>query len=155
MSSDFTPQFPRTVAGTEWRAPLDHPEIEAIAKRLDHMYRNFGLSEAHRAEILARYAHLAKADEAIDSLLTSTQKLSGRDTTDVLPLGDPGIRPKKPRHGNSVGEGLHLAVGFVRRLAEWVQRLEDTYGVTAWKRFGEIVNHDEDDNPDPSPGDDI
>jgi hypothetical protein len=141
----FTPQFPRTVAGTEWRAPLDHPEIEAIAKRLDHLYRNFSLSEAHRAEMLVRYSHLVRADEAIESLVALFAEFS-RD----MPLGDPGIRPKKPApvpgSGNTAAQ---VAVGFVLRMAEWVKRLEDVYGVTAWRKLGETVSRDNGDVYDP------
>lgn len=148
MYSDFTPKFPRTVAGTEWRSPLAHPEIEAIANRVDHLYRNFSLSEDHRAELLLRYAYLAEADKAIDTL--------GKIASSITLEDDPGIRPARPINGNaSGGEIRDAAVGFALRFAAWVQRLEDMYGITAWKRFGEIVNHDEDDNPDPSPGDDI
>jgi hypothetical protein len=161
--SEFTPQFPRAVAGTEWRAPLNHPEIEAIAKRLDHLYRNFSLSEAHRAEMIVRYSHLVMADEAIDRLVASVAKFNGGVTADELALGDPGIRPKKPKRGDGsvsdgddpVRDGIRMSVGFALRLAEWTQRLENIYGVTAWKRFGETVNRDEDGNPLVSPGDDI
>ncbi|MCA6110465.1 hypothetical protein [Bradyrhizobium cenepequi] len=159
--SEFTPKFPRTVSGAEWRAPLDHPEIEAIAKRLDHLYRNFSLSEAHRAEMIVRYSYLVRADEAIDRLVTSIAEFSGSMAADVRPLGDPGIRPKKPTcGGGSAGDGLNAAVGFALRLAAWVQRLEDIYGVTAWRKLGEIVNRDEGEVRDarggaPQPGDDI
>ena len=152
--SDFTPKFPRSISGGDYRIPLDHPDIEAVAKRLDHLYRNYGLSETHRAEMIARYALLADADKAIEALIASIAKFASDDQIASL-LGDPGIRPKKPRGGGTVGSDLNVAVGFTLRLAEWVQRLEDVYGVTAWKRFGEIVPRDEDGNPLISPGDDI
>jgi hypothetical protein len=144
--SEFTPKFPRSISGGDYRTPLDHQDVEAVARRLDHLYRSYGLSEAHRAEMLARYALLAEADKAIDTLIASMARFAGDGQlvdNAPLPLGDPGIRPKKPRSGGSTaGDGLNAAVGFALRLAEWVQRLEDLYGVTAWKRFGEIVNRD-------------
>ncbi|MBR1209469.1 hypothetical protein [Bradyrhizobium sp. JYMT SZCCT0180] len=155
MSEEFTPQFPRTIARADWRAPLDHPAVEAVAKRLDHLYRNYGLSETHRAEMLVRYALLAEADKLIDALTRSMSMFAGRDMNNE-PLRDPGIRPAKPVSGGaSGGDALNAAVGFALRLAEWLKRLEDLYGVTAWKYLGEIVPRDEDGNPFLSPGDDI
>jgi hypothetical protein len=166
MSSEFTPKFPRSISGGDYRTPLDHPEIEGVAKRLNHLYRNYGLSETHRAEMLVRYALLAKADKAIDTLTASMAKFAGDGQlvdSASLPLGDPGIRPKKPLRGGSTGDALNAAVGFALRLAEWVQRLEDLYGVTAWKRLGEVVNRDAEvydaetgeARGAPHPGDDI
>jgi hypothetical protein len=131
--TEYKPQFPRTVAGTEWRAPLVHPEIEAIAKRLDHLYRDYSLSETHRAEMLVRYALLADADKAIDTLTASVARFVDSAS---LPLGDPGIRPKKPRGYGDLGDALKVAVGFALRVGEWVQRLEDLYGITALRHGG-------------------
>lgn len=152
--SEFTPQFPRSISGGDYRTPLDRAEIEALAKRLDHLYRNYGLSETHRAEMLVRYALLVEADKAIEALIVSISKFASDGEIASL-LGDPGVRPKKPRGGGSVGSDLNAAVGFALRLAEWVQRLEDLYGLTAYRKLGEIVNRDEGGNPLLSPGDDI
>lgn len=140
MSEEFTPQFPRTVAGSEWRAPLIHPEIEAIAKRADHLYREFGLSEDHRVEMLLRYALLAEADKAI---VTLSKIASG-----ITLLNDPGIRPARPVSDRaSYGEIRDVAIGFALRFSEWVQRLENVYGLTAYRKLGEIVPRDKDGNP--------
>jgi len=166
--SEFTPKFPRSIAGGDHRTPLDHPDVEAVAKRIDHLYRNYGLSETHRAEMLVRYALLAEEDKLIDALTASMARFAGDGQlvdSASLPLGDPGIRPKKPLSGGSTaGDALNAAVGFALRMAEWVQRLEDLYGVTAWKRLGEVVNRDGGEVYDaetgeahgaPHPGDDI
>jgi hypothetical protein len=146
--SEFSPQFPRTVAGADWRTSLVHPEIEAIAKRADHLYRHYGLSEEHRVEMLMRYAYLVEADKAIDRL--------GKLMSGITLLNDPGIRPARPVGGGATGGEIRdVAVGFALRLADWVQRLEDVYGVTAWRKLDELVNRDEDGNPLRLPGDDI
>ncbi|MGB3271339.1 MAG: hypothetical protein WBA66_00380 [Xanthobacteraceae bacterium] len=135
MSSDFTPQWPRTVAGADWRAPLYRPELEAIAKRADHLYRTYSLSEEHRAWMLVQYGRLVEADKLIDALSRIMGEISLRN--------DPGVRPSKPmKHGiGSNSETINGAVGFAPRLADWVQKLEDHYGVTAWREFGH-VGHD-------------
>lgn len=131
MSSDFTPQFPRTVAGTEWRAPLAHPEIEAIAKRSDHLYRNTGLSEGHRAELLVRYSLLVEADALIKGLGEIARLFSLRN--------DPGIRPSDPpAKGGCSGEMISVTAGFSLRVSEWIKLLENHYGVTTWREFGRV-----------------
>lgn len=135
MSSEFTPKFPRSISGGDFRTPLIHPEVEAIAKRADHLYREFGLSEDHRVEMLLRYGYLVEADRAIDRL---SKIVSGITLED-----DPGIRPARPISGKQLGGEIRdVAVGFALRMAEWVQRLEDVYGVTAWKRLGEVASRD-------------
>lgn len=153
MSSEFDPNWPRTVAGTEWRAPLIHPELEAIAKRADHLYRNYSLSEEHRSLMLVQYARLVDADNLLDGL--------GKIVSDISLRNDPGIRPVKPMKGGNGGEAVDRTVGFALRLQGWLQRLEDHYGVTFLKRFGEVIDRGDDgeifdaETGEPMPGDDI
>ena len=137
--SEFIPKFPRMVAGTEWRAPLLHPEIESIAKRADHLYRNYSLSEEHRSLMLVQYARLVETDNLLDGL--------GKLVSEISLRNDPGIRPEKPVKGGNGGEVIDIAVGFALRLEGWVQRLEDHYGLTAWRKFGEVTARDEHGNP--------
>lgn len=121
--SQFDPVFPRTVAGTEWRAPLSNPEIEAIAKRADYLYRYAQLSEDHRALMLVQYGRLIEASMLIDGL--------GRLLGDVSLRNDPGVRPSKPIKVGIASnvETISMAIGFALRLSEWVKRLEVVYCV--------------------------
>jgi hypothetical protein len=132
--SEFTPQFPRTVAGTEWRAALSNSDLEAIAMRADHLYRNTGLSEEHRAKLLARYALIVEADALIEELGFVARQFSLQN--------DPGVRPSKLTKGGSGGDMIKIAAGFALRLSEWIKLLEDHYGVTAWREFGRVDRDD-------------
>lgn len=141
----YTPNFPRAVSGADWRLPLDHPELEAIAKRADHLYRCVSLSEDHRARMLLNYARLIEAEKTVSTMIGESR------------LDDPGARPAKPISGDgSQGEKIASAIGFAFRFQEWLVRLEDLYGVTAWRIFGQVQNRDDEtEDAIPHPGEDF
>ncbi|MET3841385.1 hypothetical protein [Bradyrhizobium sp. OAE829] len=60
MTSEFSPKFPRSIAGGDYRTPLDRPDVEAVAARADHLYRTFSLSDEDRALLIERYAMMAR-----------------------------------------------------------------------------------------------
>jgi hypothetical protein len=138
MSSEFSPKFPRSISGGDYRIPLDHPDVEAIAARADHLYRTFSLADEDRARLLARYADIAAASAYLWGAIGEKR------------IEDNGLRPtsRKPctrevATGEHVG-GHEIArnIGFIFRYRDYVKRLEDKYGVTAWKLLGEVTNHD-------------
>ncbi|WEO63546.1 hypothetical protein [Rhizobium rhizogenes] len=152
---NYEPTFPRTVAGQDYRLPLYHPDCEALAARLDHLYSTFGLKADHRALMLRTYADLAEADQSI-------WKAIGDACID-----DNTLRPQRPKMSASdarraagdppfINHGLETSVGFVYRAREWAQRMEDHYGFTAWRRFGEVKSRDDDTGEViPEPGEDF
>ncbi|WP_441256161.1 hypothetical protein AB7Z32_02855 [Bradyrhizobium sp. 482_C4_N1_1] len=156
MSSEFTPKFPRSIAGGDYRVPLDHPDVEAIAARADHLYRTFSLSDDDRARLIARYADIAAASEYLWGAIGEQR------------VADNGLRPtsRKPctrevATSETVG-GHEMArnIGFVFRYRDYVKRLEDKYGFTAWKRLGEVIRRDDElydasHHSVPKPDDDI
>ena len=167
----FSPVYPRTISGFDRRSPLEHPELEMIALRMDRLYRDFGLAGTHRGEMLARYALLIEADKALAVL--------GRVIASITLRDDPGIRPARPAMLGkaSTAEVRDFAIGFSLRLAGWIEQLENFYGVTLWQQLGTIEHAGDDaasavprpagggnnvprlvrddDDETPQPGDDI
>lgn len=136
--SDFTPKFPRSVCGGDYRLPLYHPDVEAVAARLASLYETVSLTAAQRALALRLYAELAEADDDIWHAM-------GDD-----PIDDNGHRPRRSvrplcdRQSHAVemttNPKFETRVGFVFRVRDWVQRIEDAYGITAYRALGNVVD---------------
>ncbi len=155
----FEPKFPRSVSGGDYRIPLDHPDAEAVAKRADRAYREFPLSEDDRARLIARYKDLAEASAYLWGAIGDRR------------IEDNGLRPASIRAPvieaakAEAGHTMARNIGFVFRCRDYVQRIEDVVGFTAYVKFGEIANRDDDGEVydaetgkaigDPMPGDDI
>lgn len=133
---DYTPLFPRSVSGGDYRLPLYHPDAEIVAARLSSLYESVSLKPEHRALALRLYAELVDADAGI------------WDAMGDSPIDDNGKRPRRalPPECDRVSPAIEFMtnpkfetrVGFVFRVGEWVQRLEDAYGVTAYRSLGDV-----------------
>lgn len=115
--NDYSPKFPRSVSGREYRKPFDHPDIEKLGKQADRLYRNAPLSDDERAQLLKIHADLAIADRQ----MTADNK--------ILPLisGDStAFRAWRPGHntGCTLGDMIAHNTGFVSRSAAWLRRVE-------------------------------
>ncbi|NKB83744.1 hypothetical protein [Brucella grignonensis] len=60
--SEFTPTWPRSISGHDYRLPLDDEQLEAIAKRLNAIYRKHDLSDESRGLLLKVYSDLVQLD---------------------------------------------------------------------------------------------
>ncbi|MER8440718.1 hypothetical protein NKH36_33150 [Mesorhizobium sp. M1312] len=113
MKSDYSPRFPRSISGNDFRLPLDHPEIEAVGRRADRLYRTAKLSDDERAWLLKKYAGLEVADLYLMGALGDR------------PLPKTDLRPCRPRlGGGTAGPTIEDHAGFVTRMLEYVERLE-------------------------------
>ncbi|HEV2897372.1 MAG TPA: hypothetical protein VGX71_05925 [Pseudaminobacter sp.] len=115
-SDDYSPRFPRSISGNEYRPPLDHPDIEAVGRRADRLYRTAPLTDDERPLLLKKYDGLKAADLF----------LTGR--LDERPLPETDLRPVRPWSGDGLaGSVTEYHVGFVARTREYVERLERRY----------------------------
>lgn len=160
--SNFTPVFPRSVSGGDYRLPLHHPDVEAVATRLSGLYESVSLKPQHRGQALRLYADLIVADDGIWNCMGDAPIEAGdlRPKRPILPEVD--IKKRVHRVLSDTDEMTAIAfpdlrfgtlVGFVARVSEWVDRLEIAYGVAAYRALGVIVERDADGNP--LPGADI
>ncbi|KAB2720950.1 hypothetical protein F9K73_13610 [Brucella intermedia] len=60
--SEFTPKWPHSISGQDYRLPLDNEQFEAMAKRLDAIYRKPTLSDDSRGLLLKVYSDLVMLD---------------------------------------------------------------------------------------------
>ena len=58
----YGPKFPRTVAGRNFRVPLNHFRIERLAVRLDDLYNHASLSDNERTQLVNAYRELRHVD---------------------------------------------------------------------------------------------
>ncbi len=115
--------FPLSRESDNVRLPLDHPETEAIAKRIQCLLGIDALSGDDRGNLRKKYRDLQKAD----SLLV--RQFFGR------PLPVTGLRPQFWNDGQSaslqsgtfVDDKFIIAAGFVQWVREWVETLERQY----------------------------
>lgn len=152
MNSDYAPKFPRAVNGGDWRAPLDHPEVEAIGKRADRLYRTVSLADEDRAMLIKIYAELASTDSWLSRTIGER----------VLP--ETTVRPRsssRPGWDDRAVPDIEWRVGFVARAGAYVERLEQRHAEAldvvlrpahAVERVKPVLV---DDTPDMGPGDDI
>ncbi|MFC4353178.1 hypothetical protein ACFOW6_16635 [Fodinicurvata halophila] len=115
--SDFIPTFPRTVAGTRWREPLSHPEIDALGKRADVLYSLALLSVQERTALLQLYRELQRADRSLSNLLEGK------------PLPHVEVRPSQAMRGGVAAKKIEHDAGFVARFREYIVRLEHRHGL--------------------------
>lgn len=121
---DFTPRFPRSVSGRDFRVPLDHPDIEAIARRIDRLYRAAPLTNEDRGRLLKIYEGLEQVDYCLARRLR-TQRLP---ITDLSPLfWDDDRYPTSDAWGC---DGVEAKAGWVWRVHDFVERLERRYDPT-------------------------
>lgn len=164
--ADYTPLFPRSVSGGNFRLPLHHPDVEAVGARLADLYEIVSLKPHHRAQALRGYADLVIADDYIWNCMGDAPIEGGIDAGELRPKRPvlPEVEVKKRVHHVVTDDDTLVMIpfpelrfgtliGFVARVNEWCARVEDAYGVTAFRKLGEIAERDENGNL--LPGDDI
>lgn len=159
---DYTPKFPRTVSGQDYRLPLHHPDVEAVGARLACLYESVSLKPHHRAQALRGYADLVIADDGIWNCMGDTPIEGGVEAGELRPKRPilPEVEiTKRVHHVMSDDDKMipipfpelrfGALIGFVARVNEWCARLENAYGATAYRRLGEIAKRDAAGNPLP------
>lgn len=122
----FVPKYPRTVAGRNWRKPLRHPQIEAIGKRADWLYRDCAILEGERSRLLQTYSDLRKADRFLKNALNERP----------LPDVSTAFRPIcfngwGDENTSEAGHMVEIATGYVLRVSEFIAKLEQRYSSKA------------------------
>ncbi|RWE97365.1 MAG: hypothetical protein EOS43_20520 [Mesorhizobium sp.] len=141
-SDDYSRRFPRCVNGKDWREPLDHPEIEKIARRADRTYQATALTNDERGLLLKLYEGLRKADRYLTHGGVA------------VPLKQAKFLPFRPWHGDGIGrEMTEHNIGFVLRVRDFIQRLAQKHAGHASEDIPVEVDGDVPSVGDP--GDDI
>jgi hypothetical protein len=141
-SDDYSPKFPRCVNGKDWREPLDHPDIEKIARQADRIYQGTPLTNDERGLLLKAYRELQKAHRQLTAGGVA------------VPLKPAKLLPFRAWSGDGTGREItEHNIGLILRVGAFVQRL-------AQKHAGQVTNDVpvEVDGDVPSvgdPGDDI
>lgn len=116
-TQDYSPRFPRAVNGKDWRPALDHPGIEAIARRADCLYRA-AMPDDMRGLLIKKYQELEKADRYLARRLRDEPvwitELRPRFWNDAL-----GAECNRDRS--------ETVCGFVWRVLEFIESLERKY----------------------------
>lgn len=84
MTDIFLPTHPRTVSGSRYRVPLDHPDCEQVGKVLDALYTNAALSPDERSFLIREYRRLRRVDKYFAIITGET------------PIPAVDIRPRRP-----------------------------------------------------------
>jgi hypothetical protein len=116
--------------------PLDHPELDALALRIRQLIFSCDLTENEHGTLIKQSKALRKAD------ILLARVLYGRPLppTDIRPLfWDDYWNPFSPFHGRDGGPTrVEVAVGWVFRVAEYVEKLVRKYSDTAATAKAEV-----------------
>lgn len=111
-SEDYSPRFPRCVNGKDWREPLDHPEIEKIARQADRLYQTTALTNDERGLLIKTYRELQKAHRQLTA------------GSVVIPLKPAKLLPFRAWSGDGTGRDMtEHNIGLVLRVRDFIQRL--------------------------------
>ncbi|SDP38317.1 hypothetical protein SAMN04488061_2790 [Filomicrobium insigne] len=118
--SNFTPKFPRSVSGRDWRKPLDGNDFEQLAERMDRLYSTVELSVYERAMLLKVYEGLVVLDKR-------WARVTWTRLSNVTVMKPYPAAPWEPGCYCNGDRDTHDA-GFFWRIVEYVERLEVKHG---------------------------
>jgi hypothetical protein len=171
--NEYSPKFPTSVSGKDWRRPLRHPEMEAIGRRAAWLYEHADLSNDERAMLLLGYRELRAGDEIVAQVVKRYRIIvstaaeaalgTGTDLSKRLPY-NPAICPDRvPRREVHYVPEIELNYlltqvgGFANRFGTYISHLESRYGQPAqiikpmvlegMKRRGAAVDDDQPGDP--------
>lgn len=112
---------PQSRGGNKVRIPLDHPETDAIAKRIYILLCMDVINDDERGHMIKKYGDLRKADYRLARLLFD----SPLPPTELRPMFfDDYLRPLSGMNGKPA---ILVMAGWVHRLRDYVGRLERKY----------------------------
>lgn len=106
------------LAGSRFRIPLNHPDIEAVGKRIEALMHRPDLEQDEGGNLTRMYRDLRKADRALHWMLGDRQLPESTMRPD---FPDDAQRPSSEFFGMS---DFEIRVGFVWRVSEYVDQLE-------------------------------
>lgn len=116
MQQDFTPVFPRSISGKQFRLPLTHERIEGIGLRADRAYQQFSLTDAERSSLIKAYSGLKAVDRSI----------AADHVGDIFAVSP--TLPLEPWKGDGIsGEVISHNVLYCERVRVFIDALERKY----------------------------